>query len=52
MVKVRSVRTTSSRIVVELEKTKRVTKFKPSAKEKETHENCEGGYRPARQELR
>jgi hypothetical protein len=34
MVKVRSVRTTSSRIVVELEKTKRVTKFKPSAKER------------------
>jgi len=34
MVKVRSVRTTSSRIVVELEKPKRVTKFKPSAKEK------------------
>ena len=34
MVKVRSIRTTSSRIVVELEKPKRVTKFKPSAKEK------------------
>ena len=34
MVKVRSVRTTSSRIVLELEKPKRVTKFKPSAKEK------------------
>ena len=34
MVKVRSVRATSSRIVVELEKPKRVTKFKPSAKER------------------
>jgi hypothetical protein len=34
MVKVRSVRATSSRIVLELEKPKRVTKFKPSAKEK------------------
>jgi hypothetical protein len=34
MVKVRSVRTTSSRIVLELEKPKRDTKFKPSAKEK------------------
>ena len=34
MVKVRSVRTTSSRIVLELEKPKRVTKFKPSAKER------------------